>query len=83
MNFQKPHINNDYIFLRTKAIAWRDIKVVNNTAYIVSEAPDHGMQVFDLLQLRNKTGFHVSITFYYTLLWIRFRTLVGFSATFF
>ena len=30
---------------------WRDIKVANNTAYIVSEASGHGMQVFDLTQL--------------------------------
>ncbi|MEM1327765.1 MAG: choice-of-anchor B family protein [Bacteroidota bacterium] len=32
---------------------WRDIKVVSNYAYIVSEAFDHGMQVFDLTRLRN------------------------------
>lgn len=32
---------------------WRDIKVYNNFAFIVSEAEDHGMQVFDLSQLRN------------------------------
>lgn len=32
---------------------WRDMKVVNNHAYIVSEAPNHGMQVFDLTRLRN------------------------------
>mgnify|MGYP001158654214 FL=1 len=31
---------------------WRDIKVYNNHAFIVSEANDHGMQVFDLKQLR-------------------------------
>lgn len=30
---------------------WRDIKVHNHFAYIVSEAPDHGMQVFDLSRL--------------------------------
>lgn len=30
---------------------WRDIKVSNNHAYIVSEASGHGMQVFDLTQL--------------------------------
>ena len=27
------------------ADTWRDVKVVNNTAYIVSEAQDHGLQV--------------------------------------
>ncbi len=32
---------------------WRDIKVFNNHAFIVSEAPDHGMQVFDLTRLLN------------------------------
>ncbi|WP_306643786.1 choice-of-anchor B family protein [Sanyastnella coralliicola] len=30
---------------------WRDIKVYENHAYIVSEAPGHGMQVFNLMQL--------------------------------
>jgi choice-of-anchor B domain-containing protein len=32
---------------------WRDIKVYNNHAFIVSEAINHGIQVFDLTQLRN------------------------------
>ncbi len=32
---------------------WRDIKVYNDHAFIVSEAPGHGMQVFDLSQLRD------------------------------
>ena len=32
---------------------WRDIKVYNNYAFIVSEASGHGMQVFDLTKLRN------------------------------
>jgi len=32
---------------------WRDIKVFNNHAFIVSEASGHGMQVFDLTRLRN------------------------------
>ena len=31
---------------------WRDIKVYDDHAFIVSEAPLHGMQVFDLTQLR-------------------------------
>ncbi len=30
---------------------WRDIKVYSNHAFIVSEGPGHGMQVFDLTQL--------------------------------
>ena len=32
---------------------WRDIKVYENHAFIVSEASNHGMQVFDLTRLRN------------------------------
>ena len=32
---------------------WRDVKVYGNYAFIVSEASGHGMQVFDLTQLRS------------------------------
>jgi len=32
---------------------WRDVKVYQNHAFIVSEASNHGMQVFDLTHLRN------------------------------
>jgi len=32
--------------------SWRDIKVYSNHAYIVSESNGHGLQVFDLNQLR-------------------------------
>ncbi len=32
---------------------WRDIKVYNDHAFIVSEAEEHGMQVFDLTRLRD------------------------------
>ena len=32
---------------------WRSLKVYRNHLYVVSEAADHGMQVFDLTQLRN------------------------------
>ena len=35
---------------------WRDIKVYQNHAYIVSEAGGHGMQVFDLTQLLSVTN---------------------------
>ncbi|MEO1574448.1 MAG: choice-of-anchor B family protein [Pseudomonadota bacterium] len=34
---------------------WRDIKTYNNHAFIVSEAGAHGMQVFDLRNLRDVT----------------------------
>lgn len=36
--------------------SWRDIKVYDNFAFIVSEASGHGMQVFDLTKLRNITN---------------------------
>jgi len=36
--------------------SWRDVKVYNNHAFIVSEASNHGMQVFDLTRLRNVTN---------------------------
>jgi len=35
---------------------WRDVKVYNNYAFIVSESINHGMQIFDLTELRNLTG---------------------------
>lgn len=41
-----------YIPTQTRASQWHDIKVYNNRAYIVSEARDHGMQVYDLTRLR-------------------------------
>ena len=34
---------------------WRELKTYGNYAFIVSEAPFHGMQVFDLTQLRAVT----------------------------
>lgn len=34
-------------------ILWRDVKVYNNYAFVVSEASGHGMQIFDLTRLRN------------------------------
>jgi choice-of-anchor B domain-containing protein len=39
----------------TSSSTWRDIKVYNDFAFIVSEAGGHGMQVFDLTRLRNVT----------------------------
>lgn len=35
---------------------WRDIKTYNNHAFVVSEANNHGMQVFDLTRLRDVTN---------------------------
>ncbi len=40
----------------TSNSSWRDVKVYNNHAFIVSEAANHGMQVFDLTRLRNVTN---------------------------
>ncbi len=34
---------------------WRDVKVYRNHAFVVSEEPSHGMQVFDLTRLRGAT----------------------------
>jgi hypothetical protein len=38
---------------RTASSTWRGIKVFSDHAFIVSEAANHGMQVFDLRQLRD------------------------------
>ena len=35
---------------------WRDVKVYNNHAFMVSEASGHGIQIFDLTRLRNITN---------------------------
>ena len=37
---------------QTTATSWRDVKVHDDHAFIVSEASGHGMQVFDLTRLR-------------------------------
>ncbi|AWX44630.1 hypothetical protein HME9304_01633 [Flagellimonas maritima] len=37
----------------TSASFWRDVKVYGDYVFIVAEAPNHGMQVFDLKKLRN------------------------------
>src|SRR5690606_2887892 len=37
----------------TVSSSWRDVKVYNNFAFVVSEASNHGMQVFDLTKLRD------------------------------
>lgn len=41
----------------TPGSSWRDIKVYKNHAFIVADgAADHGMQIFDLTQLRDVAG---------------------------
>lgn len=46
----------------TTESVWRDIKVYENHAYIVSEANGHGMQVFDLTRLTDITATPVTFT---------------------
>ena len=46
----------------TTSSLWRDIKVYNNHAFIVSEAGGHGMQVFDLTRLRNVSNPPINFT---------------------
>jgi len=41
---------------KTSSSNWRDIKVYKNFAFIVSEASNHGLQIFDLTKLRNLDG---------------------------
>ncbi|MBR39248.1 MAG: hypothetical protein CL888_03465 [Dehalococcoidia bacterium] len=41
---------------QTNNSTWRDLKVYQNHVFIVSEAGGHGMQVFDLTELRNFNG---------------------------
>lgn len=37
---------------QTETSVWRDMKVVDGYCYIGSEAPDHGIQVFDMRKVR-------------------------------
>lgn len=46
----------------TSNSTWRDIKVYSNHAFVVSEASNHGMQVFDLTRLRNVVNPPVTFT---------------------
>lgn len=52
-------------YLPTESVGslWRDIKVIDNYAYIVSEAPDHGMQVFDLTRLESLVSTQIPFEF--------------------
>lgn len=52
-------------FLPTHTVnsTWRDIKVYRDHAFIVSEASDHGMQVFDLQRLTNLTATEIPSIF--------------------
>ena len=46
----------------TVSSSWRDVKVYNSHAFIVSEANAHGMQVFDLKRLRTSSNLPLSYT---------------------
>ena len=45
-------------------VLWRDVKVYDNHAFIVSEIDDSGMQVFDLRRLRDESGILDADAFY-------------------
>ncbi|UUZ60253.1 choice-of-anchor B family protein [Nocardioides sp. B-3] len=47
----------------TNNVIWRDIKVHDNHAFIVAEAREHGMQVFDLRRLRSVDPAAAPVTF--------------------
>ena len=47
----------------TNNVIWRDIKVYDDHAFIVAEAREHGMQVFDLTQLRDVDRKAAPVTF--------------------
>jgi choice-of-anchor B domain-containing protein len=47
---------------QTTRSRWRDIKVLGNYAVIVSEAAGHGMQIFDLTELREPSSPHAVFT---------------------
>jgi choice-of-anchor B domain-containing protein len=51
-NAQKPVYLGNLPTSGTQNVIWRDIKVYDDHAFIVAEARGHGMQVFDLRQLR-------------------------------
>ena len=46
----------------TMGAAWRDIKVFDNHAFVVSDGQLHGMQVFDLTRLRDYNGEFMTFT---------------------
>ena len=46
----------------TTSSPWRDIKVYNDHAFVVSEASGHGMQIFDLTRLREVSNPPINFT---------------------
>ncbi len=47
---ENPVYLDELVTHGTFGSSWRDIKVYQDHAFIVSEANQHGMQVFDLMQ---------------------------------
>ena len=47
-----PHFMGRLPTYNTNSL-WRDVKVIGDYAYVVSEAPGHGLQIFDLTELRD------------------------------
>tara|TARA_B110000003_G_scaffold152808_2_gene153494 strand:- start:4443 stop:5657 length:1215 start_codon:yes stop_codon:yes gene_type:complete len=54
-NLETPKIVG-FLPTYTNNSSWRDIKTYNNYAFIVSEASNHGMQIFDLTRLSGITS---------------------------
>lgn len=62
-NERKPVYLGNLPTSGTNNVIWRDIKVYDDHAFIVAEAREHGMQVFDLRQLRTVDRAEVPVTF--------------------
>ncbi|MFB6271649.1 MAG: choice-of-anchor B family protein [Salinibacter sp.] len=58
----------------SRASTWRDMKVYDNHVFVVSEAAEHGMQVFDLTQLRSVGADERPVTFKETAHYNRIET---------
>jgi len=52
-----------FIPTTTDGSLWRDVKVIGHYAYIVSEAANHGLQIFDLNRLEYQEGQQVPMQF--------------------
>lgn len=52
-----------HLSTNTVSSGWRDVKTYGNHAFIVSEAINHGMQVFDLTKLRAVSALNAPVTF--------------------
>ncbi|MEP2023395.1 MAG: choice-of-anchor B family protein [Reichenbachiella sp.] len=60
---ESTEANSSRVNQRGGNSVWRDVKVYSNHAYIVSEDASHGMQVFDLTELRELGRPEEPITF--------------------